>query len=577
MSKTPNYDTKVKEILDNTHEGEHTCGITGEKWLMDDEEIGWYKKFNVPPSKFSPLSRMRLLTNTFSAGQWWYNKHAETGRPIITWVHPATGMRVLPDKEWFSKDFIDTNVGYDLSQAFFNQLWELRLKVPKFASGDYAPSENSISCFSYGDINSYFVGACKSKNSFFSIVALNTEDSSEVYNSNNVTSSYRVIHCERVYNCQYISESKDCLNSAFVFDCRNCEYCFGATNKRNKKFVWFNEQLSEEEWNKRRTEVDLGSREVTQKNIKKFNELMAATVWPENFNVQSENSIGEYLTKSTDNKYVYFSDGGARNNYWNIWAIGKSENNAFCADPTDGQENYYTAGATNSFRCLFSLVATKCQNCEYCIDTYECENCFGCVGLRYKKFCILNAQYNEEDYWKLVDEIKCRLLESNEYGDSLPAKFSGGYFPESGGVKYHLADLEFGKKINANLFDPNSEDAIGEELTKAREITDISEIPDHCKSLGGWDKKVLFDSKLKRRFAFLALEIEWYQKHSIAPPVEHQIERVRKLIMSSNSGVFENKKCSKCEKDMIVSKNLAYPDRVIYCNACYLKYIEEHS
>tara|TARA_Y100000031_G_C8210687_1_gene380770 strand:+ start:1384 stop:1509 length:126 start_codon:yes stop_codon:yes gene_type:complete len=41
MDKTPNYDVKVKTILDALEPGERTCDLTGEKWVMDEEEISW--------------------------------------------------------------------------------------------------------------------------------------------------------------------------------------------------------------------------------------------------------------------------------------------------------------------------------------------------------------------------------------------------------------------------------------------------------------------------------------------------------------------------------------------------------
>ncbi|MFH1142571.1 MAG: hypothetical protein V1695_02560, partial [Candidatus Uhrbacteria bacterium] len=105
MSKTPNYDKKVKEILDSLKPGERVCDLTGEKWNMDEREIGWYKKFNVPPSKYAPLNRMRLMHGYFVMWNIWYNKHTETGKPILSTIHPATGIRVLEDLEWYDRDF----------------------------------------------------------------------------------------------------------------------------------------------------------------------------------------------------------------------------------------------------------------------------------------------------------------------------------------------------------------------------------------------------------------------------------------------------------------------------------------
>ncbi|MFH1404629.1 MAG: hypothetical protein ABIH21_00840, partial [Patescibacteria group bacterium] len=106
MSKTPNFDAKVKTVLDATTPGERVCELTGEKWEMTQEEIDWYKKFNVPPSNYHPDTRNYIMTSFWLTFNWWWNKHWKTGERILTYVHPATGVRVLPDAEWHKEDFI---------------------------------------------------------------------------------------------------------------------------------------------------------------------------------------------------------------------------------------------------------------------------------------------------------------------------------------------------------------------------------------------------------------------------------------------------------------------------------------
>jgi len=311
MSKTPNYDIKIKPVLDalkpNT---EITCPISGEKRVLTQKEIDVYRKHLAPPKDYAPVVRMQMLTTQWPGGQWWYNKHAETGAPIICPVHPASGIKVLPDKEWFAKDFSELSLDLDINQPFFDQLIALRRNVPSSAGRNYKEAENSIAVVSLGDVNSYFVVLSRSKNTLFSVSALDTESSAEVCNSSGITSSYQVVHSERIYNSQYVRESRDCLNSAFLFDCRNCENCFGATNKRNAKYVWFNEQLSKDEWEKRRAEIDLGSRKVLEEYITQFQELVGhKAIWPENFNLNTENCTGEYILDSTNIKngfYVIF-------------------------------------------------------------------------------------------------------------------------------------------------------------------------------------------------------------------------------------------------------------------------------
>ena len=118
MSHTPNYDAKIKAILDNLEPGERTCELTGEKWMMTEEEIGWYRKFQVPPSKRAPLTRMQHMTCFWLSFQWWWNKHPETGQPLLSFVHPGSGINVLPDKEWYQKDF--TSEGQDRKSTRLN-------------------------------------------------------------------------------------------------------------------------------------------------------------------------------------------------------------------------------------------------------------------------------------------------------------------------------------------------------------------------------------------------------------------------------------------------------------------------
>lgn len=577
MEKTPNFQSKIQPVLDVLKPGtEITCPISGEKRILNQKEIDVYRKHKAPPLDYSPLTRMRMLTTQWPGGQWWYNKHADTGKPIICPVHPATGIRVLPDKEWFDRDFVEFGRDVNLEHSFFEQLIQLRRDVPSSAGRNYEPIENSIAVVSLGDVNSYFVVLSRSKNTLFSVSALDTESSAEVYNSSAITNSYQVVHSERVYNSQYIRESRDCMNSAFLFDCRNVENCFGATNKRNKKYLWFNEQLSKEEWERRRAEVDLGSRSQTQNWLSRFHELVQSAPWPENFNEQSENSSGEYLTKATNCDTVYYSDGGSKNEYHTAWSLGNCEGNAYSASLSDDQNIYFGCDIVQSNQCRYSYLLMRCQNVEYSTECYDCEDCFGCVGLRKKRFCILNKQYSEEEYWKKLDELKCAMLERGEYGAFLPAQMSPAYFPEGGSVRYYLADPEkFAQATNAYTFKAEDEGALGSALANANDLPDATTIPDSIDDIDdSWIGKALYDSAYKRPFSLFAPEVALYKKLRVAPPVSHHVKRVLDLTLTSNTGVFEKHPCKICQKEVTISRNPTYPDHQVLCKTCYLEYIE---
>ena len=576
MSKTPNYDAKVKTILNATTPGERVCAVLGTKWMMDEGEIAMYRTYNVPPSKYAPDTRMKLIMGNFVVFDVWYNKHADTGAPIITNTHPATGIRVLPDEEWFQQDFTSHAINLDLETPFFDQLYRLRVSVPLAASYNYVSAENSIAFISLGDQDSYFVLASKSKRCCYAMNAHDAEDSAELATVRMIRSSYHLAHCERMYECCFAQESYDCLKSDFLFDCRNCENCFGATNKRNEKYVWMNEQLSKEEWEKRRAEVDLSTWSGRQTWEASFRDLMKQAVWPENFNIQVENVTGDYVTKSHNIVDGYFVWEGSHDLDHTAFAYGTaSEHCSYVTGLFSSSRCYYGIGTGDSSDVRFSLsITSRCHEVEYSNSCYDCEYCFGCFGLQKKKYCILNKQYTEEEYWQRVDALKCAMLDRGEYGDLPSLKFSTQRWETSGAPIVYGATKEECMKLGALDFEPGADGAEGPAVD-ASLVNSIDEIPDRAdESLAG---KPFLDPVSGRRFAYLKPELKLHEKLGVAPPRMHPTRRINELYAEMNYAVFEDIPCVKCAKPIRVAKNRHYPDRLIYCKECYLCYLEAQS
>lgn len=574
MSKTPNFDLKVQAILDGLTPGERVCEMIGEKWMMDEEEIGWYKKFNVPPSVFSPKVRLWHMTNFFAVYQWWWNKHPETGEAVLSYVHPASKIKVMPDKEWFSKDFAERGIDCVADQSFFEQFRALQLNVPINATRNFVDPENSIATVSLGDRNGYFVSASQSEDSFY---LLDTQFGTRSMLANagiNITDCYHVNHSLRLHGCKFVYESRDCMNSSFLFDCRNSEFCFGATNKRNRKYVFFNEQLTREEYERRLAEIDLGSHKQMTELFDRFVKLIhEQAIWSQDFNEGSDGCLGDYLIKCSDLSHCLYgieSHGG----YYCYGLYNASDNAFSCAIP--GEHNYQSGPVGNTANSRFSCTLVRCDNLEYSMNCYDCSDCFGCVGLRHKRFHLFNKAYSEEDYWKRVDEIKCAMLERGEYGKPFPINFGFNYYPDSGPVMYFGATIEDWDRVGRERFEASADGAFGPLSLDDPRMREIDQLPDHIRDLdeNDWAGKPIADREIQRPYALTKSEIAYLKQFNIAAPRRHFTSRMRDLLFSMSSGPFIGQTCSVCAKTVTMATNRAYAQRKVYCNACYLTYLE---
>ena len=124
--------------------------------------------------------------------------------------------------------------------------------------------------------------------------------------------------------------------------------------------------------------------------------------------------------------------------------------------------------------------------------------------------------------------------------------------------------------------DPNAAGAMGDDLDHAATAVDSQELPDLIDKIDFWVGKALLDTNFDRRFALIRPEIELYKTLRVCPPIEHHIKRLMNLILTANSGVFENTHCGVCKKEILVARNNKYPNRMIYCKNDYCKFLEQN-
>lgn len=578
MSNTPNFDKRLDEILANLKPGEERiCALTGKPWVLDETEIKICKKYRVPPSKVKPGTRLNMLNGYNTGLAIFWNTDVSSGKPMISAIHPDLPFKVIDDVKWASYDFSDKGIEIDSSRSVIDQVWELMQKVPIRGKRNKDVDEKSVSVGSLQTRESYMTCASVATRCFYTYAIFGGEDALDVVNGTHVARSYAVNDSYHVSDSEYVFNSHRCLKSSFLFDCRDCEHCFGATNKRHKKFLWFNEQLSEEEWRKRRAEVDLGCRSVADEWLKKFYDLWKGQgVWPAYFQINNEDCTGEHILNSVRCQEGFWEDkctdcvrcrfGLEASDCSYCSGFAWETRSYMCTGGAGGADNKFVMGHNNGVGLEYSAM---CDDCQYC---------FGCVGLNKKEYHIFNKPYSKEEYWKRVDELKCRMLDDGSYGEFFPGKFSLSGFEHSTGAvyfDYRERDLErFGAlrvdPARGLVLAPKREDANGHRLSS-------EDLPD-CVDVvtGDMVNTPIRDEELGRDFSIVPQELEIYKKKRWPLPRRHFIARLTHWLRHSNSPFGIEIDCAKCGEKTKTYKNFVFQDgRVVYCMPCYHRFIEE--
>lgn len=253
--------------------------------------------------------------------------------------------------------------------------------------------------------------------------------------SKNCYYCFGVFYCEDVYygrysrkcsNCSGIAMCKDCqwcIKCDYCTDCHGCENCFGCVGLSKKKFRMFNEQLSEEEYKNRRSEIDLGNPETQEWLRQKLEEVHGKAIHHGNHQLMTEGSVGENISECKNSFQCYDSF-----LLEDCFYVIEANANKDCCDLTvcfESEACYQCLHSPMNYNCNFGLHIDQCSDSEFIAYSKNLKNCFGCVYLENKEYHILNKPYSPEEYAQKVAEIKKELMEQGLYNLSL--FFVSGY------------------------------------------------------------------------------------------------------------------------------------------------------
>lgn len=242
-----------------------------------------------------------------------------------------------------------------------------------------------------------------------------------LYDSKNCTDCDYCDKCELCYDCVDLIEcysvqhSQDCANCTdceYCYDCVGCKNCFGCTGLRRKQYCIGNKQLSREDYEKeaKRLKQEKSDEELSQM-LEKVKE-QAPHLYTHELN--NEGFSGDYIYNSK-NAFGCFDVKDMEDCAYCNSSVGLKD----CYDMSNSyyneELNYEVMSSMNLVNCNFCVTCFDSSNLDHCEHVYNSQDCFACFGLKHAKYCILNEQYEKEEYFKKVEEIKQEMKAGAEY------------------------------------------------------------------------------------------------------------------------------------------------------------------
>jgi len=361
--------------------------------------------------------------------------------------------------------------------------------------------------------------------------------------------------------------------------------------------MW-NEQLSKEEYNLKLAKYDLKNYKTIQELKDKFGELCLKALHRFAIQIKTVNSTGDNLEGAKNCKICFDVSGkmeDAKNSHW--LAVGVKD--VYDSGPGIGlAELVYESFDTGigNFRNLFTSVVYSSNDIEYCFNCHGCSNLFGCLGLRSKKYCILNKQYTKEEYEKIIPEIKKQMMDMPyidkkgrvyKYGEFFPAELSTFCYNETQAQDYFPISKEKALEMGYRWRDKKS--------NEYKITIDSKDLPDNLddvldsitKEIIGCENKEKNSNYCRGAYKITIDELNLYRKLGVPLPrlcfnCRHEarlnrrnpMKLWRRSCMCTKGGHdFDGSPHKDGEKCNVEFETAYAPDKaeIVYCEACYNK------
>lgn len=534
------------------------------EFQITERELNQYQKVDIRVPDICVSCRWKQHMAFWSFGKFHTSTSDLSGERFITNLPEHARYPIYTSKEWWSDvwDPIDYGQDYDPKRSFFDQLKELQEKVPR----PHQQGAQNVDCDWCDDAweskNCYLSRSTKNaENLLYGYRAIDVKDSIDVSHVFTLDSCYDCGYCFSSYNLLFSKNCRDCIDSAFLFDCRNCSSCFMCYNLRGKSYCIENVQYTKKEYEEKMKAINLGSYTELENLKNHYQEILKKNaVHRENFNIKTYDSLGTYMTncKNCTNVFCWEDSEDCMNclrglkakdniDLTGCWLIELSGNNSCC---------------TNAYLAKYSIWCDGLRYSEYCDQCLDVEYCFGCVGLRKKKYCILNKQYTKEEYESLKEKIITDMKARGEYG--LFPSYAFGLCP----YNFSTAAIYFPEVTKEWIEEKGGywDDSISLKV----DGLPTSELPDSIKDVdNSITKQALVCPVTGWRFNIADAELAFLKNKNIALPRVHFDVRTKERLLPMSQTKSEKYNCIYCAKEIDGYYPKSWGYERIACVDCY--------
>ncbi len=546
-----------------------TCAVSGQKFVITDEDLEFYQKMGVPEPTLSPLERMRRRM-AFRNQKYLYRRKCDISGDLMISQYPQESrFPVIRTDLWYSDQFDPLGYGQEIDwdRPLMDQLYELQCKVPRQCVIQQGNVENS----------QYTHAAANNKNCYLLFSSNQNQDcmyGTGVNESTDVVDGYQVFESELCYECVDVfggyemlwsQNCYDCTRGGLLLDCRSCSSCLYCVNLVGKEYHLWNKPVSkdefEKEWN-RFISLPASERQIVLKQFQDFSKDHPRRQF---VGKQTEDCMGDYLMEAKGAYGCFECQQIEDCRYCNN--VYKATD---CMDVTYFGKNielcYETqAPGLEAFNIRFcNLVHTGVSDLIYCDLCFRIQDCALCVGLKQAKYCILNTQYTEEEYMRLRDRVIERLREEAQWGEFFPQKLCTYGYNET--VANDYFPLTKDEALARGYEWKEEADGAAYEGVKYKIPDRISEVTDEILD------QVLTCDISGKHYRITKLELQFYRKMGIPIPRLCPDERYRLRFSLRNPRKFYSRSCSQCHQKIMTTYDEVRGERV-FCESCYQDFV----